>query len=50
MAMGFERIVELQSGPSVIHEKKEGNNRIRCFEYQVRTRKEASSIKGLYER
>lgn len=29
MAMGFERTVEFQSRPSVIHEKKEGNNRIR---------------------
>lgn len=50
MAMGFERTVEFQSSPSVIHEKKEGNNRIRCFEYQVRARKEASRFKGLYER
>lgn len=48
--MGVEQTVEFQSRPSVIHEKKEGNNRIRCFECQVRARKNNIRFKGLYER
>lgn len=50
MAMGIGKTVEFQSSPSVIHKRKEGNNRISCFEYQVRARKKASRFKGLNER